>query len=564
MAMAYGPGTSGASAQVSLDGCLEKISLRFTAVGLPKADTFGTTDPFISLYVMSGAKKILVGHTEVAMDNYSPSWHQHFVVDYNFEMISEYIVEVRHKHKQSPVNESPNHKLLGSFRFTNGALMMSQGQKVVARLQDGMKTGLVAVRGESVKDTRDIFKCHIMCNKLARKNGLGVFGKSDPYVQISREFSDGSYVVVYKTLHQLNNLNPIWKFQEISLLKLCNGDNDATLAIEVLDYNPNGSHVHIGACKTTVNQLLSGVTLELMERGRSKGMFYSNSGTIRFTDAQIERHPSLAEFIMGGMSMTLNVAIDFTASNGEPDTPKSLHRKPGPGMPPNDYEQAIRAVGDVIENYDREKKFAVYGFGARLRDENGNETPTQHCFPVYGGDSTVQGVEGVIGAYRDALNVVKLSGPTHFQPLIANAGYLAQTLGCSQESQHYTVLLILTDGIVDDMEATVAEIVRASALPLSVIIVGIGNEDFSEMEKLDGDDEKDRLAHGGVKSHRDIVQFVPFKKYSRKGPVALAQHVLAEIPRQVIAYMEEHQIMPMPPAKAPDNPEPDLPPGYSA
>ena len=101
--MAYGPGTaSQAKTQVSLDGSLEQISLRFTAVGLPKVDTFGTTDPFISLFLLTGTKKTLIGHTEVSMDNYSPSWSAHFVVDYNFETIQEYMVEVRHKHKQTP------------------------------------------------------------------------------------------------------------------------------------------------------------------------------------------------------------------------------------------------------------------------------------------------------------------------------------------------------------------------------------------------------------------------------------------------------------------------------
>lgn len=38
------------------------------------------------------------------------------------------------------------------------------------------------------------------------------------------------------------------------------------------------------------------------------------------------------------------------------------------------------------------------------------------------------------------------------------------------------------------MEATKTSIVAASHLPLSIIIVGVGNEDFSNMEILDGDD----------------------------------------------------------------------------
>lgn len=51
----------------------------------------------------------------------------------------------------------------------------------------------------------------------------------------------------------------------------------------------------------------------------------------------------------------------------------------------------------------------------------------------------------------------------------------------------YFVLLILTDGEIHDMEATKTSIVNSSHLPLSIIIVGIGDSNFSNMEILDGD-----------------------------------------------------------------------------
>lgn len=48
--------------------------------------------------------------------------------------------------------------------------------------------------------------------------------------------------------------------------------------------------------------------------------------------------------------------------------------------------------------------------------------------------------------------------------------------------------------------------VEASNLPMSVIIVGVGTEDFSTMELLDGDTK--RLSYCGRYAERDIVQFV--------------------------------------------------------
>ena len=66
-----------------------------------------------------------------------------------------------------------------------------------------------------------------------------------------------------------------------------------------------------------------------------------------------------------------------------------------------------------------------------------------------------------------------------------------------------------------------------SELPCSVIIVGVGNADFSAMEELDGDEGKLRNSRG-VECARDIVQFVEFNQCMRMGN--LAEQVLKEVP----------------------------------
>lgn len=64
---------------------------------------------------------------------------------------------------------------------------------------------------------------------------------------------------------------------------------------------------------------------------------------------------------------------------------------------PNTYQQAISAVGDVLEPYDTDKLYPVLGFGAKLKDPNiGKYGSVQHCFPVYGGGLEVQGVQGIL------------------------------------------------------------------------------------------------------------------------------------------------------------------------
>ena len=53
----------------------------------------------------------------------------------------------------------------------------------------------------------------------------------------------------------------------------------------------------------------------------------------------------------------------------------------------------------------------------------------------------------------------------------------------------FFVLMIVTDGVITDMEATKQAIIQNSNLPFSIIIVGVGGADFDAMEELDSDDK---------------------------------------------------------------------------
>ena len=77
------------------------------------------------------------------------------------------------------------------------------------------------------------------------------------------------------------------------------------------------------------------------------------------------------------------------------------------------------------------------------------------------------------------------------------------------------------------MQETKDLLVELSSHPCSVVIVGVGGADFSEMADLDGDDGVLRDATG-TPAERDIVQFVAFDSAMVWGN--LAELVLKEIP----------------------------------
>ena len=56
------------------------------------------------------------------------------------------------------------------------------------------------------------------------------------------------------------------------------------------------------------------------------------------------------------------------------------------------------------------------------------------------------------------------------------------------------------------MQQTISSIVNASDLPLSIVIVGVGNADFDKMDVLDADDTPLRCQRTRRVMQRDIVR----------------------------------------------------------
>ena len=94
-----------------------------------------------------------------------------------------------------------------------------------------------------------------------------------------------------------------------------------------------------------------------------------------------------------------------------------------------------------------------------------------------------------------------------------------------------------------DMQETVDAIVAGSGLPLSIVIVGVGVEDFTSMEQLDADEAPLFSNKHQCYATRDIVQFVPYLKYARS-PTDLAKEVLREIPDQIVKFFQSMRIYP--------------------
>uniref|UniRef100_A0A8C1MSU2 Copine IVa n=1 Tax=Cyprinus carpio TaxID=7962 RepID=A0A8C1MSU2_CYPCA len=253
---------------------------------------------------------------------------------------------------------------------------------------------------------------------------------------------------------------------------------------------------------------------------------------------------SLNSLCSGDHERILKVAIDFTASNGDPRNSCSLHYIHP--YQPNEYLKALVAVGEICQDYDSDKMFPAFGFGARIPPD----FKVSHDFAVNFNEDNPEcaGIQGVVEAYQNCLPKIQLYGPTNIAPIIQKVANFASEEMHTKEAMQYFILLILTDGVITDMADTREAIVHASHLPMSVIIVGVGSADFTDMEMLDGDDGILRSPKGEPVL-RDIVQFVPFRNFKHASPAALAKSVLAEVPNQVVDYYNSKGIKPKCPSE---------------
>jgi hypothetical protein len=145
-----------------------------------------------------------------------------------------------------------------------------------------------------------------------------------------------------------------------------------------------------------VNELCARKEFELLD-GKRKAI-----GTFHIHQCVLEDRPTFLDYIRAGCQMQLTVAIDFTQSNGDPALPSSLHFR---STQMNAYQHAIHAVGNILQEYDSDKKFPVYGFGAKLPSG-----VVSHCWPLTGDETSPEcaGVQGILDAYKLALDHIAL------------------------------------------------------------------------------------------------------------------------------------------------------------
>ncbi|XP_006655255.1 protein BONZAI 3 [Oryza brachyantha] len=525
-----------------LRGLYSPLELSFSASKLRNMDALSKSDPMLVVYIQQKDRRLEeIGRTEVILNSLEPSWITKATINYQFEIVQPlvfriYDIDTRYHNTPVKTLNLAQQDFLGETCCNLSEIVTKFSHSLTLNLRSShghALQGTLTVHAEESSSSRMAVDMTLHCLNLENKD---LFSKSDPFLRISRVVETSGPIPICKTEVINDNLNPVWR--PITLTSQQFGSKDNPLLVECFDFDSSGDHELIGAFQTTIAQL------ENLYNSKSGANFFSHKGQRKlkgqlFVDRFQEKvQHTFLDYISSGFELNFMVAVDFTASNGDPRAPQSLHYIDPSGRP-NSYQQAILGVGEVLQFYDNDRRFPAWGFGAKIP-----QGYISHCFNLNTAtnDCEVVGVEGIMSAYSSTLYSVTLAGPTLFGPIINKAAEIASQ-SLKYGNNKYFVLLTITDGVLTDIQETKDSIVRASDLPLSILIVGVGNADFKQMEILDGDNGKRLESSTGRIATRDIVQFVPMRDV-QGGQISVVQSLLEELPGQFLAYMRSRDIKP--------------------
>ena len=222
------------------------------------------------------------------------------------------------------------------------------------------------------------------------------------------------------------------------------------------------------------------------------------------------------DYMKAGIKLKSIIGIDFTQGSEHGIDEKN-----------NQYLQTIAEFREIMYCYMRD--FDVYGYGAKFSDNN----QKGDFFNLNLKDkSPLHGYTNVEKAYKECFKKINYCDKDSLSPLIR---HLNNKIMENYEAEDYYIFLLLISNPPkkEDIQKCIDAFIENTFLPLSVIVIGIGDKDFKSIKSLFSN--KHRFSSKDIEKSRNNIYFFPLKNFNFKYDLVL-QECLKEIPKQLVEY----------------------------
>ena len=228
---------------------------------------------------------------------------------------------------------------------------------------------------------------------------------------------------------------------------------------------------------------------------------------------------SLFDYIKSGILFKSFIAIDFSD-----ETYHILNEQ---------KNQYLSSIKDFRKNlYEFTRLYEVYGFGNNFNNKKGD-------FFNFCKDENfceLNGYTNIYLSYMEILNEIKFDNENklkgkNLSPLIK---HLVNKIMNQQNPNYYNIIFILINpSNINDYKDCVDVFIQASFLPLSFVIIGIGENDnnFNLIKKL-CDENEDNIGKKRIRNNTNFIAIKDFKQNLNK----IQDEYLKKIPEQLCEF----------------------------
>ena len=222
------------------------------------------------------------------------------------------------------------------------------------------------------------------------------------------------------------------------------------------------------------------------------------------------------DFISSGIKLNTFMAFDF--SDG-------LNKQPRKNSIDN-YSKFINNLINKIFNYSKRHSTYLYGFGGKLNNQ-------EDLFNFNQGENSTIFLSNCIKVYESTKNNIIPKKNIFLSKLIRK---ITKVIYSIYEARNYNVLFIFEREIPDsaDKQELIDTFIEASYLPLTIIIIGEGKNDFNKLKKLFSSEINE--ASSGMLKNRENILFTDFYNNFNENEEKLTQWCLEELSKQMIEF----------------------------
>jgi hypothetical protein len=198
---------------------------------------------------------------------------------------------------------------------------------------------------------------------------------------------------------------------------------------------------------------------------------------------------------------------------------------------PNSYERIIDPIGSVVEQYSATHTCDAWGFGAKLKRQ------LTHACSITNetGSPALAGVHQLLASYTALVEKLQFDGPIEIAPALGEAARIARA---SSDQQNYLVFLILLQDDPTDLPKFLELLWQYQKLPITVLIVGVGTNQFPLLT------EKFRSGSVQVDAHgreydRELVRFMKYSDFRAENIDHMVSLALFTLRDEAVRWMED-------------------------